>query len=52
MKRFMKWMCPAALLSLGGCLPDNFIANLFASSIAEVTSALLEDILNTFFPPV
>jgi hypothetical protein len=53
MKRFFRWLGPITVLpALGGCLPDNFFSNLLGSTTAEVTSALLSDVLNTFLPPV
>ena len=53
MKRLVRWLGSMMVLpTLTGCLPDNFFENLLGSAIAEVTSALLSDVLNTFLPPV
>ena len=40
------------MLSLSGCLPDNFLPNLLGSAVAEVASAVLSDVLNVVLPPI
>ncbi len=52
MRRLLYLACPATLLQIGGCLPDDFFQNLFGSAIAEVASAVLSDFLNVVLPPI
>ena len=48
--RFSLLPASVALVSLGGCLPNDFFPNLLGASIAEVWSVVLSDLVNTFLP--
>lgn len=51
MKRLAVVLLPVMLLSLGGCLPDDTFSNILGSSVSEVASIVLSDIVNAVLPP-
>jgi hypothetical protein len=49
--RLVRSAVTGALLTLGGCLPSNYFADLAGSSLSAVASVLLSDAVNFLIPP-
>ena len=49
--RLLRRAATGALLALGGCLPNNYFADLTGSSLSAVASFLLSDAVNFLIPP-
>ncbi len=52
MKKYIRFTTLGMFVVAGGCVPDNFVPNLVGSTISEVLSVVLSDLLNTFLPPI
>jgi hypothetical protein len=49
--RLVRRAVTGALLALGGCVPNNYFADLAGSSLSAVASVLLSDAVNFLIPP-
>lgn len=45
------WFSVLLFLSLGGCLPNNYLSSVAASSGVALISALLSDLYDAVIPP-
>ncbi|MBI4717867.1 MAG: hypothetical protein HY763_08700 [Planctomycetes bacterium] len=51
MRRLLRCLGVAVVLSLGPCLPNNYFSSLFSSSLSAVTGVVLSDFLSVVLPP-